>query len=198
MALGEAERRPPIVDFANVRRHVEARRFTRQHALAAIAAGLLAVCAGGLFVPPATAPARELAELQNRIREVQSQADTFKNVTAQAAAIDRWLATDVNWLDELNQFARRVRPQPLAAKDFPVANDAVITQLTLQRPPGNNATGGKMDVQAVGKSPAAVAALEERLRDGVRHRLHRRRQTRKGRARLRMVVRARCACAARQ
>ncbi len=168
MALGEAERRPPIVDFSNVRRRIEARRFGRQHALAAIAAGLVAVFVGGYLYYQLSEPARELAALQKQIREVQSQADTFKNVTAQAAAIDRWLATDVNWLDELNQFALRVRPQPLSAKDFPIADDAVITQLVLQRPPGNNATGGKMDVQAVGKSPAAVAALESRLRDGTR------------------------------
>jgi hypothetical protein len=88
----------------------------------------------------------------------------YKNVTAQAVAVDHWLQTDVNWLDELDEFAKRVRPQPLAAKDFPVANDAVVTQLTLLRPPGANAVGGRMDVQAVAKSPSAVASLEQRLR----------------------------------
>ena len=110
-------------------------------------------------------PARELADLQARIREAQSQAELYKDVTAQAAAVDRWLATDVVWLDELEQFARRVRPQPLSAKDFHVANDAVITQLIMSKPPGNKAVGGRVDVQAVAKSPAAVAALEQRLRD---------------------------------
>jgi hypothetical protein len=113
-------------------------------------------------------PARQLAAVQQQIRDAQSKADSFKNITAQAAAIDRWQATDVVWLDELNEFAHRVRPEPLNAKEYPVANDAVVTQLMMQRPAGANPTGGKMDVQAVAKSSAAVAALENRLRDGKR------------------------------
>jgi hypothetical protein len=166
MALGEADRRPPIVDFANVRRRREARRIGRVHVLAAATAGLAAVWFAAYLWRQLANPAQELADLKNQIREAQAQGESYKNVIAQASAIERWLATDVNWLDELNQFAHLVRPQPLSAKDFPVANDAVITQLTMQRPPGANPTGGKMYVQAVGKSPAAVAALEQRLRDG--------------------------------
>jgi TolA-binding protein len=110
-------------------------------------------------------PARKIAELQSQIRDVQAQTAMYKKVTAEAAAVDHWLATDVNWLDELNDFAHRMRPQPLAAKDFPVADDAVITQLTLLRPPGANPNGGRMDVQAVAKNSAAVTSLEKRLRD---------------------------------
>jgi Tfp pilus assembly PilM family ATPase len=166
MALGEADRSRPIVDFANVRRRLEARRFTRTQALAAAVAALLALSVGYYMYQQVSEPGRRLAELNNQIRTAQNQADEFKNVTAEAAAVDRWLATDVNWLDELDQFAHRVRPEPLSAKDFPVANDAVVTQLTLMRPPGNNASGGKIDVQAIAKSAAAVAALEQRLRDG--------------------------------
>jgi hypothetical protein len=165
MALGEADRRPPIVDFANVRRKVESRRFGRVHALAATAAALAILFFGARLYQQMAELTRELADLQARIREAQSQAELYKGVTAQAEAVDLWLATDVVWLDELEQFARRVRPQPLSAKDFDVANDAVITQLIMIKPPGNKAVGGRVDVQAVAKSPAAVAALEQRLRD---------------------------------
>jgi Tfp pilus assembly PilM family ATPase len=168
MALTEADRRAPVVDFANVRRKQESRRFGRVHALATAVAALVAVWFAAHMWHQYAEPGRELAELQNRIRDVEAQTNMYKKVTAQAAAVERWQATDVNWLDELHNFALRIRPQPLAAKDFPVANDAVITQLTLQRPPGQTAVGGKMDIQAVAKSPAAVAALEHRLRDGQR------------------------------
>ncbi len=165
MALGEAERRPPIVDFANVRQKAEARRFTRVHALAAGVAAATALWIGTYFWQQLSEPARKLAEIQNRIHDAQAQTELYKKVTDQAAAVDRWLATDVNWLDELNSFAHHVRPQPLSAKEFPIANDSVITQLTLSRPPGTNPIGGRMDIQAVAKSPAAVASLEQRLRD---------------------------------
>lgn len=165
MALGEADRKPPIVDFAHVRRRLESRRFGRVHALAAAVAVLVALWFVAHLWRQISEPTRTLAELQTRIHDAQSQAEMYKTVTAQAAAVDRWLATVVVWLDELDQFAQRVRPKPLLAEDFVVADDAVITQLTLLRPRGATAVGGRMDVQAVSKNAAAVAPLEQRLRD---------------------------------
>ena len=170
MALSEADRRPPIVDFANVRRRAETRRFTRAHALAAAAAVVAVLWLGASLWRQISDPARELAELESRIENLQAQADLYKDATAQAAAVERWLATDVNWLDELEQFARRVRPQPLSAKDFPVDDDVVVTQLTMLRPPGTDAVGGRIDLAAKAKSDAAVRDLEHRLRDK-RHRV---------------------------
>jgi len=124
------------------------------------------VIAGGFFLwKQLSDPARELASLQQQIRDAEAQAETFKDTTAKAAAINRWVATDVNWLDELEQFARRVRPQPLSAKEFNAGSDAVMTQLTIRRATGANPSGGQMDFDGVAKNAAAVADLEQRLRD---------------------------------
>jgi len=165
MALNETDRRPPIVDFINVRRRAEARRFTRIHALAATAAAAALLWCGVYLWRQVSDPARELADLEARIADVKLQSDVYKDVTAQAAAVEDWLATDVNWLDELEQFARRVRPQPLSAKEFPVNDDVVITQITMLRPLGDDAVGGRINVEAKAKSDAAVRDLEQRLRD---------------------------------
>jgi hypothetical protein len=145
MALGEADRRPPIVDFANVRRKVERRQFGRVHALAAAAAviGVLAVATQSWR--QLAAPARELADIEAEIAARQSQVDKFETVTEQAAAVERWLATDVNWLEELEEFARRVRPHPVTDKDFPVNDDVVITQVTLSKPARMGEEGGQLD-----------------------------------------------------
>jgi len=170
MALGEADRRPPIVDFANVRRKAERRQFGRVHALAAAALviGLLA------FATQAwrqlAAPARELADIEAEIANRQTQIEKYEEITEQAASIERWLSTDVNWLDELEEFARRVRPRPFADKEFPVDNDIVITQVTLSKPPGTGEAGGQLDLKAKAKSDTAVRDLEQRLRDA-RHRV---------------------------
>jgi hypothetical protein len=75
------------------------------------------------------------------------------------------MATDVNWLDELDKTAKRVRPKPIAAKDFPVANDAMLTQLIITRPTGTDAAGGRLALQGVAKNSAAVKDLEDRLGD---------------------------------
>lgn len=165
MAVSECERRPPIVDFANVRKRIEIRRFSRVHILAAgVAAAAILWFAAHLW-QQISAPTRELAELQARIRDVESQAETYKDVTAQAAIVERWAATDVDWLDELEKIAKRVRPKPLTAKDFPVAGDAVLTQLRIVRPSGVDAAGGRLHLQGVAKNSAAVKDLEERLGD---------------------------------
>jgi hypothetical protein len=166
MALNEADRRRPIVDFANVRQKQETGKITRVHILAAAAGAIAVLWLGAYMWKQLSDPAKENARIQAEIRTVQAESDkTYKKVMAQAAAVDRWLATDVTWLDELNEFAERIRPKPLSAKDFPVSEDAVITQLTLLRPVGVNPVGGRMDVQAVAKSYSAVASIEKRLRD---------------------------------
>jgi hypothetical protein len=165
MALGEADRRPPIVDFANVRRKAERRPFGRTHALAAAAASIAALWFATYLWRQYATPGRELTEIEAEIASMQAQAEQYDKVTAQADAVENWLATDVNWLGELEQFARRVRPKPLTDKEFPVNDDVVVTQVTMSRPPGMNAVGGQMSLQAKAKSDAAVRDLEQRLRD---------------------------------
>ncbi len=166
MALTEADRRSPIIDFANVRRQATARRFTRVHALAAAALAVVVLWFASTLWRQVSQPTRELADLEASIQHVQMQAERFKEVTAQAAAIERWLATDVNWLDELEQFARQVRPQPLSAEDFPVDNDVVVTKLMMSRQAAPGSAGGQLVVNAVAKSDAAVRDLEQRLAAG--------------------------------
>jgi hypothetical protein len=166
MALSESDRRPPVIDFANVRRQPTAKRFTRTHVLAAVAAAALVFWFASTLWRQLYVPSRELAELNEEIQKLQSEAEVYKDVTAQAAAVERWLATDVNWLDELEQFARRVRPKALSEKDFPAEDDVVVTQLILTKPPAEVASGGRLLVNAVAKSDAALRQLEQRLAAG--------------------------------
>lgn len=165
MALAEADRRPPIIDFANIRRKAERQPFGRMHVLAAVAAAAVLVAVGLYLWRQLADPARQLAELNAEIATAQSRAEKLEDVTARAESIQNWLATDVNWLDELEQFARRVRPTPVSEKDYPVNEDIVVTQLTMVRHTGNNAVGGQIALQARAKSDAAVRDLEQRLRD---------------------------------
>jgi Tfp pilus assembly PilM family ATPase len=165
LALCEADRRPPVIDFLHVRRRVEPQRFTRVHILAAAAAAIMLAFFGIHLWRQANDSSDKLAALATETASLEKQNKQYAKVTAQAAAMERWLATDVNWLDEIDRFSQKWRPQTLDAKDFAAAGDALVTQLTTSRPPGNDARGGRLDVQAVAKDAAAVATLEERLRD---------------------------------
>ncbi len=167
MALGEADRRPPVVDFLNVRRRVTERKFTRQHGLTLAAAGMAILLIGVVLWQRSASRSRQLAAInaetaakQNEFKEQQ-----FDKLLAESASVKRWLATDVNWLDELDRLSIEWRPEPLDSKKYPAAEDAVVTQLIALRPPGNNAVGGRMALQAVARSPQVVATLESRLRD---------------------------------
>lgn len=165
MALNEADRRAPIVDFANVRRKAERRPFGRVHALATAAVVIAVLAFGARLWRQLAEAGRELDAVNLEIAAREPQVEQFSKITAQTDAIEQWLATDVVWLDELEQFARRVRPQPLADKEFPVSNDVVVTEVTMTRPAGAEAEGGLMDLKAKAKSDAAVRELEQRLRD---------------------------------
>jgi hypothetical protein len=167
MALGEADRRPPVVDFLNVRRRVEARKFTRTHALAATAAGLAILFLCLVLWQRSASLNRELAKVNAETTRLKDQfkQEQLDKTMAEAASVERWLATDVNWLDELDRLSTQWRPEPLDSKKFPVAEDAVVTQLTAFRPPGNDVAGGRLVVQAVARSPQVLATLEQRLRD---------------------------------
>jgi hypothetical protein len=165
MALSEADRRPPIVDFVNVRRRPEPQRFTRVHALAAAAAGIAVLALVGHLWLKSARISTQLADVRTEIQTLQQSRKQYESVVASAEAVDRWLATDVNWLDELEGFARRVRPKKFSEKEYPVNDDVVVTQLTVVRPQGTQAQGGKMDLKAVAKTQSAVPNLESRLSD---------------------------------
>jgi hypothetical protein len=165
MALTEADRRAPIVDFANVRRRAEPKRFTRTHAIAAAAAGVVLLAFLAHWWINSSRIARELAQVQSEIQALEPSRKRYDTITNNAIAIGDWLATDVNWLDEMEQFGRKLRPQPFSAKNYPVNDDVVVTQVNMLRPSRSDFIGGRMDLSAVAKSPAAIEALERRLRD---------------------------------
>jgi Tfp pilus assembly PilM family ATPase len=167
MALGEADRRPPVVDFLNVRRRVEVRKFTRQHALMAATAALVIVFLGLMLWKRSHTLSTDLTRINAEIAAAENEFEQLQYDTtlAEAGSIERWLATDVNWLDEIDRLSAAWRPEPLDSKKYPAAEDAVITQLIALRPPGNDAAGGRMAIQAVARNPQVMATLERRIRD---------------------------------
>jgi hypothetical protein len=140
------------------------------HALAAAAAVLAVLAFATQTWRNLAKPAHDLADIEAEIASVQTQVEKFEKVTDEAASVERWLATDVNWLDELEEFARRVRPKPLKDKEFPVENDIVITQVILSKPAAMGEAGGQLKLEAKAKNDPAVRDLEQQLRDA-RHRV---------------------------
>jgi hypothetical protein len=165
MALGEADRRPPVVDFLHVRHRAAERKFTRQHWIAAAAAALVVILFGLLLWKRYHDVTRELAEVNEQTTLAQQEFARleFQETLDQTTSIERWLATDVNWLDELDRLSNQWRPEPLDSKTYPAAEDAVVTDLTLGR--GAAKEGGLIKIQALARNQRVVGTLEKRLRD---------------------------------
>ena len=57
-----------------------------------------------------------------------------------------------------------MRPQPLAAAEYPAGDDAFVTDLTFQVNRGADSAGGQIDVTGVCRTADTVTPLEGRLR----------------------------------
>ena len=165
MALGEADRRAPAIDFLHVRARATRQRFTRAHALAVAVAAVVLLGMTLILWWRASAPVRALEAIHAELAALETQNEQYSEVVARAAAVESWLESDVNWLDELDRLSRRWRPEPLASKEFRVSDDAVVTQLVAISPQGADSRGGFFDLSAIAKSDTAIAPLEGRLRD---------------------------------
>ncbi|MEX2317776.1 MAG: hypothetical protein WD669_11530 [Pirellulales bacterium] len=177
MAQAEADRRSPIVDFLNVRRRAEKQRFSRQHAQLATAAALLFLVLFGFLWWRQHVVVAKLAKAREQLAQAKEQRTEIAEQAAQANAVEKWLLTDVNWLDEFETLSRRLRPTPLPRtplenekNPFPANRDVVVRALNFTHPgdtrDGKGAAGGVIKMaQALAKdNNPSIRAVEDRLR----------------------------------
>jgi Tfp pilus assembly PilM family ATPase len=155
--LAEAENRPHGIDFLHPRRRPKPPSRHRRFVAPAVAV-LLVV--GWIIVRGWM----ESAQLADEIDYLKAESKQWDQATAQAeklqgkvAEIERWASTDVVWLDELRMLSEK----------FPSAKEAMLTDLTL----GGSAAkgGGEMKMAGFVRSPAAIDAIEQNLRDARHH-----------------------------
>ena len=133
VALTEADRPAPIIDFANVRRRIEKSRFNRSNSLAAAAIGLVAISFAFYAWRQITEPSRKLEALQDEIKAARGSRRIRLRIFCRASCGDRSLVGD---RCQLAGSARPIRSSSTSTsmkdKDFQAASDTVITQLTLR------------------------------------------------------------------
>jgi Tfp pilus assembly PilM family ATPase len=173
MALAEADRQPPIVDFLNVRRRAEKQRFSRQHAQLAALAAVLVLAVGTFLWLRQHAVAVKLAAIKQEIADAKAEMEESAEQTTQANAVDKWLSRNVNWLDEFEMLSRRIRPTPLPKtpddeknNPFPANRDVVMRALQFSHPADAKEAGGMIKVtQALAKDNIlSLSGVEGRLR----------------------------------
>jgi len=163
-ALDEADKTKPAIDLLHPRQAtIDRTPLRRKLTYAGVAAACVALVVGQAYWSLASLE-RETSNLNASIGVIDKSLEEDEPHLARAAAVENWLETDMNWLDELEQLSRQVRPQPLTAKDFPASDDVMLTQLLAGASSGRNTAGGTLRLDAVAPNANAPTALEQRLR----------------------------------
>jgi hypothetical protein len=154
----------PAIDLAWPRRaKAPAKDWRLRGLLAGAAASGLMAGAWVAYTKVAALDAR-IASAESRRTSAQQGIDEFAPYRQQVEEIDRWLSTDVSWLDEIDRLVTRLRPVGVNEKDFPRETDAKLVQIVATARVEGDQPGGVLSLQAAAATPT-MAALEGRLRD---------------------------------
>lgn len=137
----------------------------RLWALAATAAVVTVACGAWMMYSRVANLNAEADAIYDERSTLLAQVEQIAPQVTRADAIEQWLATDINWLDELALLSEKIRPLKLTAEEFDEAADVRVEQLTLKRKAGSTAVGGDIDLAAAAREMATIETLEARIRD---------------------------------
>ncbi len=151
MLLNEVRGSEHSINFLNPRRRKEASSGTGRNLLyAGLAAGVLAVLAGGVWMFWADQQSQLRAyneEYQSLLkREPVSQKDI-----KEAEKVDLWVEGDINWLDELRDLSEK----------YPDADEAIVTNFVAT----SRDTGGRMTLSCQTANTSVIAEAVDGIRD---------------------------------
>ena len=93
---------------------------------------------------------RQITATRSEIDEIQSENQTQTAARDQAAEIEKWLATDVTWLDKLHLLSDR----------FPASRDAMVTKLIFRQ---HQSAGGVIDLEGVVRDWDVMNVIESKI-----------------------------------
>ena len=156
--------KPPI-DFISPKQRVERETPKRTLALAGIAAALCIGFAGWMLYSRVASIESETASLTEELAQVEADIEDLTPEQNKSRKVAAWLATDVNWLDEIDRLSITIRPLPLSEKEFNAEQDAMLTSLVANKAAGSRGVGGTLLLDGRVRDDAILQQLEQQLRD---------------------------------
>lgn len=156
MLLDEAEGRGHAVDFLHPRR--PPRQTSRGRMIAAVSAVVVAAAlAAGYFAHQKFAHIdRTNGELEADVRRLNNLLNSTARDRQVTAAVRRWQAGDVLWLEELRELSLRMPP----------GQDAVVLRMSMA---ADRNAGGVIDLKGLVRDPSVLLGMEQALRDEHHH-----------------------------
>jgi Tfp pilus assembly PilM family ATPase len=156
MLSDELTHSPHAFDFLHPRRRPEPPSRRNSYALAGLAAGLVVLLLVFARWYQRSLLIDELQRLQSESKLLDKKVTQAAKLEKDAAEIDRWLSTDVIWLDEFRWLSEK----------FPTAEDAMLVQLKMN----SGTDGAEMVFDGLARNVDAVTRLDGGLHDE-RHRV---------------------------
>lgn len=157
MLADEAAGSPQAIDFLNPKRRPEPPSQTRFYTLIAAAVAAVVLGIGFFLWYDLDSKYSQFLALKRQNKSLTDKKKSFEIEVKKADSLSKWLATDVNWLDELAALSSAMPP----------AEEVRITKLDLtSRPSG----GGESMLTGIAKSSEVVRKVQGILRDG-KHRV---------------------------
>lgn len=151
IACDQLEHAAPALDFVQPRRRPKPQGYRVRYVLGGLVA-VLAVAAAALVGWQSRCAIRdEVGCLEAASAALERPLARAEQIEKAAAEIDKWVAEDVVWLEQLRWLC----------ESLPPAEDVMLTRLSL-RP---TTTGGEMDIQGRARTVETISVMEGKLRD---------------------------------
>jgi len=151
MLLDEMEQVPPAVDFLHPRRSPEPPSPRKKYLLAGAAAALVVVLFFAYRFWRRVDLAHDVQEKKGQLEQLDKELAILEKKAKAVGEIEKWMATDVVWLDELRRMADLLPP----------AKEVVLTHVSA----GPGVQGGEIRFEGFARSATTIDELEKSLRD---------------------------------
>ncbi|HYW81322.1 MAG TPA: hypothetical protein VE890_17190, partial [Thermoguttaceae bacterium] len=151
IAAAELEQTPHTIDFLHPRRRPEPIGQEKKYVMIGLAVGLLVA---GYFLFgwwQRSSLLADVAKYNAESKALEKGVERANTANKAAAEIEKWTATDIDWLDQLRHLS----------DDFPNADQAMLTKLVLTR---GTTEGGKLVLDGLARDADAITEVERRLR----------------------------------
>jgi Tfp pilus assembly PilM family ATPase len=151
LLTAELEHTGHAVDFLHPRRRQEKPRKWKRYVLPAIAAAVFLIGYFGYQQIVSAGLNSDILDLTVKLKKLEDVDKENIKWQGTLKAIDKWVATDVCWLDELAEMSRK----------FPPAEQAMLTKMTVSQ----HLKGGEITLDGLARDLTAINKIEQTMHD---------------------------------